>query len=84
MKPSDQQAILDALPLYVVYDHPRDFPKHIVVREQHAQPNGQIVASAEAFLYDTVEAMHAEWSHRGLFWYPRFENDDPCILGVWL
>jgi len=72
------------LSLWVVYDRPRDFPAHVVVREQAVLPGGDIGLAPVACLYGSLAEMRDEWVERGLFWLERQPGDDPFIVGVWL
>jgi hypothetical protein len=72
------------LSLFVVFDHPRDFPLHVVVREQCVTRTGQIAHRAVACLYTTLSEAMQEYRERGLHWLPREPDDDPVILGTWL
>jgi hypothetical protein len=78
----------DALVLHVVYDHPRDFPNHVVVRMQFpistaTQPD-RVGAWPFACLYDRLDLVQRDYRAYGLTWLPRDPGDDPCIVGVWL
>lgn len=71
----------DRLPMWVVYDHPRDYPQHFVARMHLTLPSPQptdhvIVASALSAIYDKLPL--------GLVKLARMEGDDPNILEVWL
>lgn len=71
------------LPLWVVFDHPRDFPAHVVVREQRAG-GGLITHAPVACLYASMQEAHHDYRRRGLTWLERQPDDDPCIVGVWV
>jgi len=74
---------LTALSLWVVFDHPRDFPAHIVVREQLVgRAPGTIEHAPVACLYASLEEMRADFY--GGTWLERQPGDDPCIVGVWV
>jgi hypothetical protein len=73
------------LSMWVVYQHPKDFPKHIVVREFRLLfPAGDVQPAMMAGLYDTVEDVMQDYDGRGLTWLPRYDEDDPVIAGVWV
>jgi len=73
------------LSIWVVFDHPRDFPRHVVVREQRiVRGMREPVSAAVGCLYDTVDAAMKDWARRGLYWMPRYADDDPIIVGVWV
>jgi hypothetical protein len=67
--------------LYVVTRHPSDFPRHIVVRLQVAEPGG-VHHAPIACLYESFA--DAETDHVGLTWIDRYADDDSVILGCWL
>jgi hypothetical protein len=72
------------LPMWVIYDHPRDFPEHFVVRMQcsGAPPFGSRVASI-AVLCRTLEEARAQVPiYCSLF--GRDPADDPVIVETWL
>lgn len=75
----------DALPMWVVYCRPLDFPQHYVVRRQWSV-NGdpRPVCDPVACLYDTVEEAMFDCETKGLTWINRYTGDDPVIVGVWL
>lgn len=69
------------LTLYVIYDHPSDFPEHWVVRPQHASRSG--VRLGEAKIADSL-AEARRLLPPGLVNLGRYGNDDPKILEVWV
>lgn len=71
------------LALWVVFDRPLDFPRHVVVRCQRVGPAG-IEHAAIACVYRSVEEAHRDFEHSGLTWMPRQPGDMPFIVGVWL
>lgn len=73
----------DVLSLWVVTDHPSDFPGHFVARrwtiaDGAAQPTD--VYFHDAALAPLQERLRA----RGLFRLDRAPGDDPVIVEVWL
>jgi hypothetical protein len=84
----------DAAPvcLFAIYDSPRDFPDHIVVRVWQFGPDGKVVPGQEAPLtFDIASlghrgAMAAARGHCrrcGLSFLPRSAGDDPVIVETW-
>jgi hypothetical protein len=68
---------------YVIYDHPRDYPEHFVVRRWDVVSGmPEPVPCGEAVLADSLEdarnAVPPGFNNIG-----RFANDDPVILEVW-
>lgn len=71
----------DDLDLFVIYDHPTDYPKHFVVRRQRIK-SGQILM-LECELAETLEeARHLV--PRGLTRLNRSYGDDEKIMEVWI
>lgn len=67
-------------PMWVVYDHPADYPDHFVVRlwygltrEEAATPCGNLVEARE---YIATQG--------GCVPFGRYDEDDPVILEFWL
>lgn len=66
------------LEMFVVYDHPKDYPGHFVVRRWFADRPTEDFAIA-----DTIEKVRAEVP-MGLHRMPRQEKDDAVIVEVWI
>jgi hypothetical protein len=67
---------------WTVYDHPRDYPHDFVARRwvavgAHVQP------TSDMFTAPTLDQVRTLLPP-GLVCFPRFENDDPKIVEVWL
>ena len=84
----------DAAPvcLFAIYDSPRDFPHHIVVRVWQFGPDGKVVPGDEApSTFDisalghrgAIAAARAYCRRRGLTFLPRSAGDDPVIVETW-
>jgi hypothetical protein len=73
------------LTLWVVYDHPRDFPDHVVVRRQFVmQSSTTPITSADiGGVYDDLDQARADIPH-GHFCIGRFPDDDPVIVETWI
>jgi hypothetical protein len=67
--------------LYVVYDHPRDFPEAFVCRVWYGQ---RIAASAPFMTAATLEEIRDALEERGLTNIGRYAEDDPVIAEVWI
>jgi len=66
------------LELFVIYEGPREFPGHFVVRRwENDVPTGDFA------LAPSLDAARAEVP-RGLFWIPRSPEDQAHIVEVWL
>lgn len=76
----------DQLAMWVIYDHPRDFPRHWVVREWRVGI-GELLFSAEHELFDDVEHARA-WLQQtmpGLMLVQRAGDDpDPVVFEVYV
>ena len=72
------------LTMWTVYDHPRDFQRHVVVRPSFALPDGRQAVYRIVCLYDTIDEAHADCEAKGLHYIPRWAEDDEVIVGVWL
>jgi hypothetical protein len=72
------QPLTGPLEMFVVYDHPRDFPGHFVVRRWlGGRP------TADFAIADTLEAARAEVPI-GLHRLPREPDDDRVIVETWV
>lgn len=71
------------IPIYVIYDHPKDYPNHWAVRMQTPVGGGKILFDRNVFLFETLEAARAALPP-GLTHIPREEADDPKIFESWL
>lgn len=71
----------DGLTMWVIYDHPADYPDYFVVRKWNVT-DGVVTPLRDVHLFDTAE--HARDSlPYGLVLSPVSESD-PSILEVWL
>jgi hypothetical protein len=72
----------DRLPMFVIYDHPADYPKHFVARMWFTLPQEQclnvVLRSPEL---ESLQDLMATW---GLTKLQRFGADDPAIVETWL
>ncbi len=67
-------------PIWVIYDHPRDFPDHFVVRIAWG-----LVKSPVAQLAPTLEAARRiAWKGGASFCLGRDSTDDPAIAESWI
>jgi hypothetical protein len=67
---------------WVIYDHPRDDPDHYVMRRWEIR-GSLMIATADVAQADTLEEIR-QAIPPGLYCLPRFAEDDPCIVEVWL
>jgi hypothetical protein len=84
----------DAAPvcLFTIYDSPRDYPQHIVVRSWSPGADGKLVPAHEVRTYDigalgprgAMSAARGYCRRMGLTYMPRRKNDDPVIAETWM
>lgn len=70
------------LPVYVIYEKPRDYPKHFVVRQQIVKRDGTI-ADGPCELAATLEEAR-RLVPAGLVRFVRDAVDDPVIVETWI
>jgi hypothetical protein len=67
------------LDIWVVYDHPLDWPDYFVARRWASEtPTGDMILDKD------LERLRAALEARGLVHLDRMEGDDPVILETWL
>jgi hypothetical protein len=73
------------LTLWVVYDHPPDFPDHVVVRRQFVTQHSTtpITSANIGGVYDTLNDARADIP-LGHVCIGRFPDDDPVIVETWI
>lgn len=67
---------------YVIYDHPRDYPDHFVVRRWRVLPNRLEPDDRFCILTNTLD-LARESIPAGLVRIGRLPDDDPVIVEVW-
>jgi hypothetical protein len=73
------EAEAEVIDLFVVYDHPKDYPDNFVVRRFIVdKPTGQ------CWLYDDLEKARIDLQNQGRICLPRDPYDDPVIVECWL
>jgi len=70
-----------SLPMWTIYDHPVDYPRHFAIR-------AAIVSLVETMPSDRVQLADTLEEARklvppGLFCQPRSPGDDPVIVETW-
>lgn len=73
----------EGLTQWVVYDHPADFPRYIVVRPWEVRGGGSIEPGPPQ-LFSSIEHARAWLEPLGLYRLDRQPDDDPTIMEVWL
>lgn len=75
----DDPSGVPSLPIWVIYDHPIDFPDWFVARKfLNDQPSSVCMASHD------LGMLRLELETMGHFCIPRFDGDDPCIIETWI
>jgi len=76
---------MNELNVWVIYDHPRDYPNHFVVRKQVSRP-GVIKIDKECHLTKTLgEARElVQRFQPGVVCFDRHPTDDTFIVESWL
>jgi len=72
------------LTLWVVYDHPADYPDDVVVRRWQVGREEAPVRTSVVECYPDLEAARDALEQRGLVCVPRSAPDDPVIVESWL
>lgn len=71
------------LPLWVIYNHPTDFPDQYVARKHVASSTG--VQPTDLVLTSTdLDELRTTLRNQGLIQVPRSDTDDPVIVETWL
>lgn len=71
------------LPMYVLYDHPKDYPDYYVVRRWKSREG--LEPDPQPFLWrKDLEQVHKNMARMGLVFIPRDPTDDPVIMGTYL
>ena len=73
----------NTLCIWVVYEHPSDFPEWYVARRWELGSAGE-VKTDETIMGRLLSEVRARLESRGLTMIPRFLEDDPVILECWL
>lgn len=74
----------DTLTLYTIYDHPRDYPDHVVVR-WHWVEDGRIVTGPGCcWVCDSVGQARSALRRQGLTSLGRHPKDDATIVETWI
>lgn len=68
-----------SLSIWVVYDHPSDFPDHFVARRFAGTDATQDLIKSE-----DINCIRKDLQERGLHCLDRHPKDDLCIMETWL
>lgn len=72
----------DSMDMWVVFDHPVDYPDVYVARLMIVAPN-MVVPTNLVYTADSLGELR-EMIPQGYHCMPRFPNDDPSVIEVWL
>ena len=72
----------NALSLWTVYDHPRDWPHGFIAR-RHVISNGGSHPTAETLQALSLEELRVDLRARGLVCVARHASGDPVIVETW-
>lgn len=75
--------ILQGLPMYIIYDHPLDYPDSFAIRKWTATENGMAVPDLWQSVHESIEEAR-EHLPPGLYRLNSCIADDPKIIEVWL
>ena len=67
---------------WTIYDHPRDYPEHFVVRKWEIT-DGHISPCPEKYLAATLPEARAHVP-AGYYNLGRMDDDDPVIIETWI
>lgn len=73
----------DAMIMWVLYDHPSDFPDDIVARK-FAIAAGEVTATDETKTFASTDEAQTFFSEFGFVAIPRQDDDDPVIIASWV
>ena len=68
---------------WTIYDHPKDFPKHYVVRQWWVTDTGDVVFRMVGVVCESLEEARAHVPESTIR-FPREPADDPVITETWL
>lgn len=78
-----QPRTADSLVTWTIYDHPKDFPNHVVVRPWEVVSGGHIEPGPQ-WLCESLEQARELLAPLRLHRLDRQPEDDPTIMETWL
>ena len=69
--------------MHVIYDHPKDFPDHFVVREHYITAGGKCLPSLISHQFDTLDDARESVRYCRIC-IPRHPDDDKPIVESWI
>jgi hypothetical protein len=73
----------DSLSMWIVYDHPKDFPDGFIARRHEATADGPH-PTGDMMKATSLEPLRLALASEGLTRMTRDPDDDPKIVEVWL
>ena len=70
--------------VWVVYDHPKDFPASYVARPQFVMQDNSVVPCRAAWVNEDLDVIRNALAETGLTCLARQTGDDPKIVETWL
>jgi hypothetical protein len=74
----------ETLAIYVIYDHPKDFPNTYVAKRDWIMSGRVVRDTAFILVSPNVEQLRDIFKQNGLTKLPRDPNDVPVILEYWI
>jgi hypothetical protein len=74
----------NVLNIWVIYDHPKDYPDEYVARLWQVGPNGETTCKSSVIRTKVVDKLRRIFMKSGLVRMDRSDIDDDCILETWL
>jgi hypothetical protein len=74
----------DVLPIWTVYDHPRDYPHCYVARKFLVGGLADELPTDEVITAPTLDEIRELMERRGLTCLRRAPEDDPVIVETWI
>ena len=70
--------------MWVITDHPTDFPDHYVARLWAVMAGGKLSPTTIALVCPDLDQLRGEMESRGLVCLTRNPGDEPQIIETWL
>lgn len=82
--PKAKASIVDLLYIYVIFDHPSDYPDHYLIKRDNVA-TGDVVRDPDyLFLAKTLDECQNEMIRLQLCPLPLSPDDDPVIIQTWI
>jgi hypothetical protein len=72
------------LTMWVIYDHPKDYPHDWVARQWSIGWEGRYAASGNALRSNKLDTLRGQMVKLGLTCLARSPEDDPVIVEAWV